>query len=678
MARKPAKSKKQTITPVVHDARALGLVKSALPHSIVEVIGTLQKARFEAYIVGGGVRDSLLGLAPKDFDAVTAARPHEVKAVFGGRCRIIGRRFQLAHVYSGREMIEVATFRAPPKDDTHTTDEGMITRDNVWGTIEEDFARRDFSINALYYQPLTGEVLDFCGALDDVQQRRLRLLGNAAVRIEEDPVRLLRALRFKAKLGFDFDKALHKQFHAQNWALLEQVSAHRLYDETQKMFSGGYLAPLLSLLFDYGAMTSLMAYPPKAPTALMTQVAINSDKRINDGKTVNPAFFYAVLLWENYLHQLAKFKKRGLPFHEAQAKAAAKVVEAQRAKTAIPKFTEDFIAQIWLMQPKLANPRVRDIANLEKSPKFRAAFDFLALRERYDDCALAEPTNQMAAWWQAYQDASSAQRAQMIEDFASGEGVVGMKRRRKRGMNASDELHQLQQLSMRPDVPDNTPKPLFVVEGVDELLPQMSESDAAAPKKRHKKDDALTPRKRAVPVPVFEPVAYTEDDFLALLNNDEPYIPSQRYRKRAPSSALSIKERELLAAQGIADEQSVAGEQGVLGNAPKNTSGDTLESAPKKPRRRKKPVKSADNLVDDLAGKAADKTDKPADVMSDVGLDDALTTKAKTTQKPRRTKTAKQSAQANVNEAAPESEPAKPKKRRSRKSNAKPKADEGE
>ena len=153
--KKPKQTKKSIRT--THSAKSLRLQKGSLPHSIVEVIGTLQKAGFDAYIVGGGVRDSLLGLAPKDFDAVTDARPHEIKAIFGGRCRIIGRRFQLAHVYSGREMIEVATFRAPPKDDTHTTEDGMITRDNVWGDIEQDFARRDFSINALYYQPIKGD-----------------------------------------------------------------------------------------------------------------------------------------------------------------------------------------------------------------------------------------------------------------------------------------------------------------------------------------------------------------------------------------------------------------------------------------------------------------------------------------------------------------------------------------
>ncbi|MDO4896772.1 MAG: polynucleotide adenylyltransferase PcnB [Moraxella sp.] len=501
--------KKNKLKPIRHSAKSLGLSKSTLPHSIIEVVSTLTKAGFDAYIVGGGVRDSLLGLAPKDFDAVTNARPHEIKAIFGGRCRIIGRRFLLAHVYSGRELIEVATFRAPPKDDTHTTDDGMITRDNVWGTIEQDFARRDFSINALYYQPIKGEVLDFCGATNDIKHRKLRLLGDAKVRIEEDPVRLLRALRFKAKLGFELDDELAKQFNETSWALLEQVSAHRLYDETQKMFCGGYLTALLPLLFEHGAMNSLMMYAPNAPTALMNAVAVNTDKRVAQDLGVNGAFFYAVLLWENYLHALAKFKKRGLPFYEAQIKAAAKVIDQQRLKTAIPRFAEEFISSIWLFQPKLTNPKVRDVANLANHAKFRAGFDFLFMRERHDNSPLSEPTNGMGTWWQSYQTASVAQQREMTDQLAKGDTGVPNRRRRQRGQ-ASD-------VSVSKPTQKATPKP-------------PSDTDAV--------------------LPMFAPVVYSEADFLRLLANDEPYIPARRYRKRQPSSTLSIKERE----QGLSED----------------------------------------------------------------------------------------------------------------------------
>jgi len=420
-------------------AKQLELNKSELPNSITEVIATLSRAGFDAYIVGGGVRDTLLGLKPKDFDAVTDAKPHEIKDVFGKRCRIIGRRFQLAHVYSGRELIEVATFRGPPNSDANTTQDGMIIRDNVWGDIKQDFSRRDFSINALYYQPLKGVVHDFCDALDDIDNKIIRLLGHAPVRIEEDPVRLLRALRFKAKLGFEFDKELSQQFHKDNWARLEQISPHRLYDETQKMFSGGYLVPLLPLLFESGAIDSLIIYPPSQPSALVKQVAINTDKRIGAGKSINPAFFYAALLWENYLHQLDKAKKRNLPFAEGQMQAACKVIDRQRIKTAIPKFAEQFIRDIWILQPKLAAPRSKQIEQLVEHPRFRAGFDFLLLREQCGDAEhpLSESTNGMGDWWQTYQTLSEKQKQQAINDF--DENVRRGAYKRGRGRNRQKE-----------------------------------------------------------------------------------------------------------------------------------------------------------------------------------------------------------------------------------------------
>ncbi|AMN48606.1 polynucleotide adenylyltransferase PcnB [Psychrobacter sp. P2G3] len=428
-------------------AKQLELNKSELPNSITEVIATLTRAGFDAYIVGGGVRDTLLGLRPKDFDAVTDAKPHEIKDVFGKRCRIIGRRFQLAHVYSGRELIEVATFRGPPTSDANTNQDGMILRDNVWGDIKQDFSRRDFSINALYYQPLKGVVHDFCGALEDIDNKIIRLLGHAPVRIEEDPVRLLRALRFKAKLGFEFDEELSQQFHDDNWALLEQISPHRLYDETQKMFTGGYLVPLLPLLFESGAIDSLIIYPPSEPSALVKQVAINTDKRIAAGKSINPAFFYAALLWENYLHQLEKAKKRNMPFAEAQMHAAGKVIDRQRIKTAIPKFAEQFIRDIWILQPKLAAPRSKQIVQLSEHPRFRAGFDFLLLREQCGDAEhpLSESTNGMGDWWQTYQTLSEQGQQQAIDEFdenirrgAYKKGQRG-RNRQKPDSNTADE-----------------------------------------------------------------------------------------------------------------------------------------------------------------------------------------------------------------------------------------------
>lgn len=488
-----------TKTAKTYTAKELGLKKQALPHSIVEVVGTLQRAGFDAYIVGGGVRDSLLGLAPKDFDAVTNARPQEIKQLFGGRSRIIGKRFQICHVYSGKELIEVSTFRAPPKDG-NTNDDGMIVRDNVWGNIQQDFERRDFSINALYYDPIGGVVLDFCGALDDIQNKRLRLLGKANKRIEEDPVRLLRALRFMAKLGFTPDKALARQFCGDNWALLEQVSTHRLYDETTKMFTGGYLSALLPLLYQYGAASSLFDYASDTPTPLALAVAKTTDERINKGFGANPAYFYAVLLWGNYLHNLAKFKKK-LPFYDAQIKAAKRTLERQRLKTAVPQFAEDFMTPIWLLQPVLVSPKPKDVLMLTKHPRFRAGYDFLLARELADNHPLSEPTNQMGTWWTNFQLGNEQEQLKLLDKLESGS-----RQRRSRNRQASDELEQILQLSLAKNEPKESrqPKPLF---------------------------EFATPRRRDVPAPVFEPVAYSDEDFMRLLADDVK-VPAFRKHKK--------------------------------------------------------------------------------------------------------------------------------------------------
>lgn len=568
-------------------AKQLALHKSELPNSIIEVIATLARAGFEAFIVGGGVRDTLLGLKPKDFDAVTDAKPHEVKDVFGKRCRIIGRRFQLAHVYSGRDLIEVATFRAPPKNDANITQDGMLIRDNVWGDIKQDFARRDFSINALYYQPLTGVVHDFCGAIDDINHKIIRLLGDAQTRIEEDPVRLLRALRFKAKLGFEFDEALARQFRPENWALLEQISPHRLYDETQKMFTGGYLVPLLPLLFESGAIEHLVIYPPKAPSPLVQQVAINTDKRIKAGKSINPAFFYAALLWENYLYQLEKFKKRNMPFAEAQLQAASKVIDRQRIKTAIPKFAEQFIRDIWLLQPRLAAPKAKQIEGLAEHPRFRAGFDFLLLREDCGDSdhPLSESTNGMGEWWQNFQLLSDKQKQKAIASFddsrRSAQKRGRNRNRQKQNENIESvvasvevksgisnfeatektahhqrsqhqpsnqdksELNQLHQLALPTQKSAAHPKPLFVIEHQSVVPPLQKSLTGKKGKLQNDPSENNQPENNKISQVDRAPMVKKNSEkepprYSATAPKPAPItdaVPSQR-RRRAPSSEV--------------------------------------------------------------------------------------------------------------------------------------------
>ncbi len=571
------------------DAKQLGLRKNDLPNSIKDVINTLTQAGFEAYIVGGGVRDSLLGLKPKDFDAVTNATPIQIKEVFGKRCRIIGRRFQLCHVYSGRDMIEVATFRAPPKDDSFTTDEGMLTRDNVWGDIFQDVVRRDFSINALYYQPFENVVYDFCGGLKDISQKKIRLLGDTQKRIEEDPVRLLRALRFKAKLGFQFDSQLEKQFNPKNWQLLLQVSPHRLYDETQKMFTGGYLAPLLPLLFDYGALQTLLYFPLPLITPLVEQVSINTDKRIASNKSINPAFFYAIILWENYLYLLNKHKKN-MSFSDAQNLSANKVLDKQRLRTAMPRFAEQFIKEIWLIQPRLAEPRKKNLLKLFEQPRFRAGYDFLMLREQVeaknkmlhsihgkpitlDD----ESTNGMGHWWAWFQTLDEKQQQKAIDEYdlaqarqrfaniltqndSSNETLGKLSPQEQK---EKDQLRLLSLANQSDEPPEpakslwDTVKPLATIQ---ENLNNPIEREPAktAKKTRNKKSAHIeTPEATLPATDNPEQLAFPKLVEIIKERGDNPfdesmfnvqakqdkYIPFKR-KRRQPSSDLSILERQ--------------------------------------------------------------------------------------------------------------------------------------
>ena len=393
-------------------ASKCGLSTAQLPSSILDVIDSLTKAGYEAYIVGGGVRDLMLGLNPKDFDAVTNATPSQVKEVFGRRCRIIGRRFELAHVYSGRELIEVATFRAPPKK-AITSAQGMILRDNNWGTIEQDFARRDFSINAMYYQPRKGEVLDFCDAYEDIKDKKLRLLGDPTLRFEEDPVRMLRTLRFAAKLNFSIDPEILKIFTPEMTNLLRDVSPHRLYDESQKLFTMGHLHRVMPMLIEFGIWNQLFADITPDINQFIDRAAKNTDQRIQMGKTINPAFFYAVLLWENFQERCNFYNAKGIVAAEARAQAGLDVLKRQGTRTIIPRFAETFIREVWEMQSRLLNPKPQQIEALSSHARFRAGFDFLLLREKSGDTTTAG----MGSWWDAYQEMSTDEKERAISSY---------------------------------------------------------------------------------------------------------------------------------------------------------------------------------------------------------------------------------------------------------------------
>ena len=393
-------------------ASTLGLNETMVSAAILDVIDTLMRAGFKAYIVGGGVRDLLLGLRPKDFDAVTDATPAQIRDVFGKRSRIIGRRFELAHVYSGREMIEVATFRAPPRH-TSATASGMITRDNNWGTIQQDYVRRDFTINAMYYQPREGVVLDFTHAVEDIKNKMLTLQGNPTVRFEEDPVRMLRTLRFAAKLEFEINSNITQILTPALTQLLLEVSPHRIYDETQKMFTGGHLAPLLPLLVQYHVWNRLFIDVSAKLTPLIKKAAENTDSRIAVGKSINPAFFYAVLLWEPFLARVKELIASGSPHSIAWTQAGLDVLRRQSKHTAIPRFSEMFIREVWELQPRLEQPKPRQVPALAAHPRFRAGFDFLLMREQTGDTSVGT----MGQWWHDYQTLSNDQRERAIADL---------------------------------------------------------------------------------------------------------------------------------------------------------------------------------------------------------------------------------------------------------------------
>ena len=422
-------------------ASKCGLSTAQLPSSILDVIDALTKAGYEAYIVGGGVRDLMLGLNPKDFDAVTNATPAQIKDVFGRRCRIIGRRFELAHVYSGRELIEVATFRAPPKKAV-TSATGMILRDNNWGSIEQDFARRDFSINAMYYQPRKGIVLDFCNAVDDIQNRRLRLLGDPLLRFEEDPVRMLRTLRFAAKLNFQIDDDILKIFTPEITNLLRDVSPHRLYDESQKLFTMGHLNRVLPMVIDFGIWKQLFTDIQPKITPFIELVAKNTDQRIQMGKTINPAFFYAVLLWQQFLERCDVYLNQGVVPAEARAQAGLDVLKRQATRTIIPRFAETFIREAWAMQTRLLNPKTQQIEALSGHARIRAGFDFLLLRERSGD----QNTQGMGTWWDAYQSMSSDEKERAISQYNRQRA----KSRRKNSQAVVDESHHKLSAEIEP------------------------------------------------------------------------------------------------------------------------------------------------------------------------------------------------------------------------------------
>ncbi|KPX44022.1 Poly polymerase I [Pseudomonas syringae pv. helianthi] len=427
-------------TPEVLNSSQHSLQRSQFSRYAVNIVERLQNAGYQAYLVGGCVRDMMLNITPKDFDVATSATPEQVRAEFRN-ARIIGRRFKLVHIHFGREIIEVATFRANhPQDDeeedsnqSSRNESGRILRDNVYGTLEEDAQRRDFKINALYYDPVSERVLDYANGVHDIRNRLIRLIGDPEQRYKEDPVRMLRAVRFAAKLDFGIEK--HSAQPIRSLApMLRDIPSARLFEEVLKLFLSGHAAPTFEMLVDlelfeplFPASSKALEYNPTYTHTLISNALINTDLRIKQNKPVTPAFLFAALLWPALPAKVLRAQERGMPPIAAMQEAAHELIIEQCQRIAIPKRFTLPIREIWDMQERLPRRSGKRADMLLDNSRFRAGYDFLLLRE-----TAGEQTDGLGQWWTDYQDCNDSERRDMIRDLSSKPETAGTAPRKRR------------------------------------------------------------------------------------------------------------------------------------------------------------------------------------------------------------------------------------------------------
>lgn len=407
------------------------LSRKNIAESALKVLYRLHKSGFEAYLVGGAVRDSLLGMKPKDFDVATNARPEEVCELFRN-ARLIGRRFKLVHVRFGREIIEVATFRAAPEGQAEGADvseDGRILRDNVYGELVDDAWRRDFTINALYYNIADFSIVDYVGGVSDLRARKLRLIGDPNVRYVEDPMRLIRAIRFAAKLNVEIDAATTEAFAAHGH-LLAEISPARMFDEVIKLFHSGAGARAVEMLLQYDLMATLFpAYRDLEASEfldchlkMIRQACENTDARIAEEKSVTPAFLFAAILWHAQKIHFEAQAGQDLAFFEKEQRAIDRAIEQQLSRVAIPRRFTSYVREIWTLQRKFEKRTPKRVERLFSHRRFRAAYDFLILREQ-----CGEDIGELSQWWTQFEQADNEQRARLISSLGSNRP----KRRRK-------------------------------------------------------------------------------------------------------------------------------------------------------------------------------------------------------------------------------------------------------
>ncbi|MDP1558331.1 MAG: polynucleotide adenylyltransferase PcnB [Nitrosomonas sp.] len=414
-----------------------GITRNQINPCALKVTTGLQQAGYSAFIVGGAVRDLMLGLKPKDYDVATNATPEDVRALFR-RSRIIGRRFRLVHVMCGSETVEVSTFRghspAGSDDDLtaikDTDKHGRLLRDNIFGSQEEDAVRRDFTINALFYNPANEEILDFLGGYKDIKAKTLRVIGEPIIRYREDPVRMLRAVRLAAKLDMQIEAATAAPI-GDLAPLLENLPPARLFDEMLKLlFSGHALACVVDLRargLHHGLLPMLDVILEQPLGERFITIALrDTDKRIKQEKPVSPGFLFASLLWHEVLAAWKRYQAAGERPLPALFQAMDEILATQHKKLAIPRRYDAVIKEIWVMQPRFEAQVGRKPFRLLAHPRFRAAYDFMLLR-----CESGEIDHTIGEWWDKFQNADAEKRESMLlKDSASRKRSRGRSHRK--------------------------------------------------------------------------------------------------------------------------------------------------------------------------------------------------------------------------------------------------------
>ncbi len=413
MARGKSRKSRNVGSCTVIPYKQHGVKREGISSAARRVTDGLQAAGYQAYVVGGAVRDLLLKREPKDFDVTTDATPEEIRRIFR-RARIIGRRFRLVHVMFGDETVEVSTFRRMIEAvDAQTDDHGRLLRDNEFGDQEQDAARRDFSANALFFDPSTQEIFDFHHGYADIRANTLRIIGDPATRYREDPVRMLRAVRLSAKLGMKLEAATAEPIFSMK-ELLSNVPEARLLDEMLKLLMSGHavecIKKLRAMHLHHGLlpMLDVILEQPMGEKFVMLALA-NTDQRLRDNKPASPAFLFAALLWHEVLSIWNAQLDAGKPAIPALHLAMDAVLNKQRSQMAIPHRHDAIMKEIWLLQPRLEQRSGHRPLRLLALPRFRAAYDFMLLRSQSGEVPV-----ELAEWWTEFQEASDERREDML------------------------------------------------------------------------------------------------------------------------------------------------------------------------------------------------------------------------------------------------------------------------